>query len=34
MRQYVGYHTMDETWEFCRAHGITWMACATTYRPS
>jgi diketogulonate reductase-like aldo/keto reductase len=26
MRQYVGYHTMDESWEYCRRHGITWMA--------
>lgn len=26
MRQYVGYHTMDQTWKYCRMHGITWMA--------
>jgi diketogulonate reductase-like aldo/keto reductase len=33
MRQYVGYHTMDQSWEFCRKHGITWMAYSPLVRP-
>ena len=26
MRQYAGYHRCDQTWAFCRDHGITYMA--------